>query len=392
MASLYQDLLKIRIQAGLKPYDIYERTRIPLDVIVEIEKGTINNNKQYQVTYLRSYVRSYAKSLGINDQDIITALDADASGSYTGSIAKLYLGESQSDLSGSINPVDHDEEILAADAVKAQAAGANPPSFNDVDKTGYSRPDSSKPHNLKTPSPPELQSVDWADMSRQLGSMQSFPYRSVITVIFLLAAGAAGYYYWSNLYQKDTETQPLQIQEQVHNTEPIAPAAGATTSTQVAPVQPATANQIDTMPASVVPVSPPTNEQITSNTQQSRTVSPGTLPDTLFITVHAAFDRLEPVRVTSDVNNTRSPYWVESNEAMRFDFLDNILIEGQLSRMAIWINGHLMEDFMEYSTSSRIIELSRDILAGYPHFFNTDSTGQNSNVQRPRAIHNRPIF
>jgi hypothetical protein len=400
MASLYQDLLNIRIKAGLTKNDIYERTRIPLDVISEIEKGTISSNKQYQLTYLRSYVRSYAKSLGVKEHDIIAGLDAEASGKYTGLIAKIYLGETISDQNAELSINEEEasskQSVPATDTTSLRATKEAPTTLNEIDKTGYSRPDPSKTHNLKTPAPPEIEAVDWADMGRKLGNMRSFPYRSVIVIFGLLLFGALGYYFWNNLPFDGSETDSPEVAEQVVNDQPItpsAPAAQTTGTTQSQPVPPPSDTARNIVEAQeTVPVSPPAREPTSTRPTPARTTTTGAMPDTLFVTVHAAQDRLEPVRVTSDVNNTRSPYWIESNEAMRFDFLDEIIIEGQLSRMAIWINGHLFEDFREFSTSNRIIELSRETLAGYPHFFNSEPDLENESIQRPRNIHNRPIF
>jgi len=387
MSSLYQDLLNIRIQAELTPRDIYERTRIPLDVISEIEKGTISSNRQYQLTYLRSYVRSYAKALGVDDKDVIEALDADAAGTYTGSIAKRYLGDSMVEESGKQEPADADLSTSSTTDNYSEATATQVPINNEIDKTGYSRPDPSKSHNLKTPAPPELQAVDWSDMGRKLGNINAFPYRYVFILLVVLLLGGVGYYLWNTWETQESASESDQVSEIISNAEPASPSVAGPVPSQPQPAAPA-ADPVQ----SSTPVSPRINETAAASPQTARTSPSVSMPDTLFVTVHAAIDRLEPIRVTSDVNNTRSPYWVESNEAMRFDFLNEIIIEGQLSRMAIWINGHLFEDFMEYSTSNRIIELSRDILAGYPQFFNNEPDDQTLSIQRPRAIHNRPIF
>src|SRR5690606_33461000 len=97
------------------------------------------------------------------------------------------------------------------------------------------------------------------------------------------------------------------------------------------------------------------------------------LPDTLLVIVHAANDKLEPIRVTSDVNNNRSPYWIEYNEAMRFDFFNQIDIQGQLDRMAIFVNGHLIEEIDSIRTGDRNIVLTRDFLSRRPFIFSDES-------------------
>jgi len=91
MALLNEDLVSVREAAGLKPNDIFEKTRIPLNIIDEIERGTIFTNRNHQLTYIRSYVRSYAKAIGIHEDDIVEALDQHQADRYEGLLAQKYL-------------------------------------------------------------------------------------------------------------------------------------------------------------------------------------------------------------------------------------------------------------------------------------------------------------
>ena len=69
----------------------FEKTRIPLNIIDEIERGTIFTNRNHQLTYIRSYVRSYAKAIGIHEDDIVEALDQHQADRYEGLLAQKYL-------------------------------------------------------------------------------------------------------------------------------------------------------------------------------------------------------------------------------------------------------------------------------------------------------------
>ena len=61
-------------------------------------------------------------------------------------------------------------------------------------------------------------------------------------------------------------------------------------------------------------------------------------PDTLQIVVYAAYDKLEPVRIGSDLRESVYPIWIEQGEAYYFDFNQEITIRGQLRRMLILFN------------------------------------------------------
>jgi hypothetical protein len=88
----------------------------------------------------------------------------------------------------------------------------------------------------------------------------------------------------------------------------------------------------------------------------------------------------------------RSPYWIETAEAMRFEFLDSITIEGQINRVAIWVNGHHFNDLMEFATGGRIIELTREALSQYAELFATQGDETSQTIDQPIIINDRPLF
>ena len=70
-------------------------------------------------------------------------------------------------------------------------------------------------------------------------------------------------------------------------------------------------------------------------------------PDTLQIVIYAAYDKLNPVRVGSDLKESVFPLWVEQGEAYYFDFKEEITIRGQFSRMLILFNNNVIEAPLE---------------------------------------------
>ncbi|HCI71511.1 MAG TPA: hypothetical protein DHV30_13330, partial [Balneola sp.] len=61
--SLGSDLETIRKEKNLSLEDIFEVTKIPVHTLISIEKDTLFKSSSESKTYLRSFVRSYAKAL-----------------------------------------------------------------------------------------------------------------------------------------------------------------------------------------------------------------------------------------------------------------------------------------------------------------------------------------
>ena len=108
--------------------------------------------------------------------------------------------------------------------------------------------------------------------------------------------------------------------------------------------------------------------EVLSNTQEQLD------SDTLSIVVYAAFDKLEPVRITSDLRNSTYPYWIEQGQAYRFGFRDEILIRGQFSRMLLIYNNTVIEDALErfYDGVENTIRITRSDLSSDEFSSNTE--------------------
>ncbi|MCC5925130.1 MAG: helix-turn-helix domain-containing protein [Bacteroidetes bacterium] len=377
MASLNEDLLAIRNKKQLKQSDIFEKTRIPLNIIDEIERGTIFTNKSHQLTYIRSYVRSYAKAIGVAEDDIIEALDEQKNEGYSGILYTRYLAD-PSDLStvdGGRTTQEESAETQDSE-VERKASGSD----STVTKGGneYSRPDPKRDYNQTTPPPPEMESVDWAGVGKRVtgSNNKAVVYTGLATAVLL----SAGLFYYLLLFSPEDEIDVATTEEL---TTPVVP-----DELQVDTEDPQTVTQPE-----VTPIPPPA--QLTPSAPVRPSTTPavtGAVPDTVRVILHAAGGVLEPVRVTSDINNTRSPYWIEDSQAMNFEFIDNIIIEGQISRVAVWINGHHFVDLMEYATGSRIIELSREALIQYPEMFSSAGDTTSQTIDPPSVINERPQF
>lgn len=78
----------------------------------------------------------------------------------------------------------------------------------------------------------------------------------------------------------------------------------------------------------------------------------GNLADTLYVTVYAVFDKLDPVRITSDLEDKVNPYWLEKGSARNFGFRDTLFVRADARKWVMIYNGHLVTDFSSFQVNS----------------------------------------
>src|SRR5699024_6070430 len=86
MSSLGNDLALIREQQSMSIDDVQKITKIPPPILQSIEDDSIFTQLDENITYIRSYVRSYAKAIHIDEPDIARALNEVEAGTYEGSL------------------------------------------------------------------------------------------------------------------------------------------------------------------------------------------------------------------------------------------------------------------------------------------------------------------
>ena len=119
-----------------------------------------------------------------------------------------------------------------------------------------------------------------------------------------------------------------------------------------------------------------------------------TLADTLELVIYAAYDKLEPVRVYTDVIGSLNPYWLEQGDAYIFEFVNTARIRGQYSRMVLMLNGHVIQNFRQrfLDPESGMIELTRDIFEGDNKWLQPPPDSLDIDAPPPSQVQNRPIF
>lgn len=324
MSSLGNDLATIRKRQHLSIEDIRDKTKIPIHILESIEDNSIFTDVEENITYIRSYVRGYGKALKLDDDLVVDALDQMEIGTYDGLLLKSVTGKGREEKAAPPGQTGAKKDEAVGKDKDITAAGP------DVDKPA---PDH---ETEKMPEPPSVSSVDWADMGKRFAPLQSKS-RIWIGIGFVLAIIAVVLFFF--VYQNSPTT---------FNNEPGE--------------SPVDLTQPEVAPDSLqVELNQAESEQQNGQTELTRTEARTSLADTLTLLVYAAYGKLEPVRVYSDLMGNINPYWIEQGEAIQFEFVNEIRIRGQYSRMALLFNGHLIENFRNqfYNNETRMIEIDR---------------------------------
>ncbi|HKL18551.1 MAG TPA: helix-turn-helix transcriptional regulator, partial [Halalkalibaculum sp.] len=218
MPSLGQDLAAIRKKLDLTVEDIHQATKIPLHIIESIEDDSIFENLGQNSTYIRSYVRSYAKKLEIDEERTIRALDQVERGSYTGILRDDSETGTIPKFTGKPGkpsaPQAEEKEEPAPEETEADEFKKEPA----PEGTGH-RPDVPD----KVTETPSVHSVDWVDMGRRFTPLKSRSRIWVgVAIIFIAIISVLGIYYFFIQGPEGTESSS-ESQSPVTTTEAVEP-------------------------------------------------------------------------------------------------------------------------------------------------------------------------
>lgn len=355
MPSLGNDLAALRKSRGISLDEIHRSTKIPKNVLASIEDNTIFADITNNPAYIRSYVRTYAKALSIEERKIVYALDKVEKGSYIGS---LIDDEQRQEL--------QEKNLLSAtDAQETNESEQEPASASSGDIWDESSASDSKKIFSK---PQQVGSVDWVDMGRQFQPTKSTNPKGrlafTIIILFVVAAFMVYWFYFRTLNSTTTDTSQEEPTRQTTTTAP------------------------DSVELDVIPPTSEDSAGLTNNTASS-TQPKEALSDTLSIVVYAAYGKLEPVRVYTDIIGNINPYWIEEGEAIQFNFVNNFQLRGTESNIILLMNGHMLTDFQErfFNPETGRIELTRSFFEGDTKWLQPPSNTLPVDVPRPSIIH-----
>lgn len=459
MSNFYDDLVRIRKEKRLSRQDVFYKCRIPMETIEAIEDGSMLAGKVRNKTYMRGYFRTYAKAIGISDEDITTALDEHDAGLYNQGLLTKYLpaaaeteGEGKGDDEHGTRPAESGKEkekekekvekeekktdkpdrppdAASSDKTdKTGKSGSKPPgsgkskiitpesqektaedidwedktlkkirSTSTAEYSSAEEPAKKAPAPVKLPDSPDVAGVDWASKVKQAvyrPQRNRLLWVILATLLALALALASIVWYWqSNEAEPGTSPAVDRGASVAPSPDPdLQPAPDATDPVAQDAI---TAEEPEVEEEVVPPVerTPLTREEIISQISAASTTG-----DTLFVYAYALHGNLEPIRVQSDIfgegalqNLASRPYWVEHYQAMQFDFLDEIVFQGNLARMVLVINGHVIEDFSNFFIDGSRISISRESLMDNGTF-EIAETDPFTTLDPPRSLVERPRF
>ena len=329
--SLGNDLASIRKSLKLTLDDVQSLSKIPLDILTGIEDNSYITDKSHNKTYMRSFVRTYAKVLGITDKAIVDALDSFEAGIYSHNLLKK-PEEKNPGFTLDTDALDEEEK-----------SELNPPDIQ-----------------TRIPEVPNTHSVDWAVYNKKISPTKKNNHvlgiMAPIFVVIILAV--SGYFFRDELSHLFEQKEV--VTEQTKDSEPSIILNENTIET------PQLSGEM-----------PNSNQENSKETFQKTNVFPvkPLLGDTLTLTVYAAFNNLDPVRITSDFTWHTNPYWIEKSFANNFDFKDTILVKGQYAKMLLLFNGHVIENPVDnyFNEAFNSIMLTRSVLSSEKYSQNSPS-------------------
>lgn len=379
MPSLGNDLKKIRNHLGYSVEDLRKATKLPLDTIKSIEDGTIFSDPHEINTYVRSFVRTYGRALKLDNDLMSKALDQEELGNYTDLLLRKFpeLMEEEPE-----KPERPPTDLAESDKKDTEEEKDQPPKkkrkkgtpsfhFAEEDNESENVPDdepAKKPASVQrgndssgSSSPPDVRSIDWAGMGKGFKKKRSQPPVWMISagLMILLIIAAAVLISQFGFFSSDDE----------------------------ADVQPGTTEMQE--PANEQNLSLDLSEEMPDQTEPEPVLS-----DTLQLTLYAAYGRLDPVRVWSDLKPRIDPYWLDEGTAYNFEFIDTIRVRGSYSDMLMFLNGNRIDDARAqyYNVEESAVELTRDIFNSDPRWATQVPFELPEGVAEPDTTVNRPSF
>jgi len=318
MSTLAEDFKTCRKRLNISLEDISKSTRVPVSLFASIEDGTFFSNPSFTRTYIRSFSRMYGKAIKLDEADVVRALDEDEAEMYSGFLHKKYvLGEVEKPIVVPPIPVQRDQQATVR---------VEPASQRVVDQLPP------KPEPQRTPIESD-RTVDWADMNAKINRPKQNSNTTIYLVMALMVVllAAAAIYFWYNPFDSSSESvvsQPLQNEA----TQVVNPAESVPQDAVVDPIQ------------SLI------------------------LPDTLKLVVYAINEKLDPVRITSDLKERVNPYWIERGAGREFEFRDTLIVRADPNRFALIYNGHLISTFRDFRFDDDTLNfrLTRNLLKQRP--------------------------
>lgn len=323
--SFASDLREIRKKHGVDRKAVLDATRLADDVIEQLEENALVNHPAFNHVYLRSLLRVYGEAIGIDREDILTALDAVFDGSYAGSLAQVYLGHTPEAVVSEVDPSQSAVEEYGGEG--KSSSETEDPRANGADS--HTNEDT---HVAEAPG-----SEDSADGREATGGAESIPASGINEDAHRLrepeveaprTASKAQSDLWERLFGGKTFLLP--------NLSGTSMAVVVGVSFIVLVWLAVTTLRSLSVNDTTLVVSP-------DSTFQEAVVLPPRviLPDSILGAIIAADEPLDPIRITVD-RDLRKPYWVEYQDTHRVAFRERLVLEREADHTRVLIDGYVL--------------------------------------------------
>lgn len=385
MNSIGKDFATIRNHQGLSLEEMHRKTRIPLEILQRIENDDLLEEDGSNRIYARGFIRTYAKTLKVDDESILHSLDQYEIGNYNGLLLESFPELKALQKSKDKTDKSDQEKSGSANRSEGNSVSGKSTKKGDTKRAGSNESDkhkslksSKKPAGKSTVSSipvssgtamndPAIENYNWAQVGGRVKSSnrKASPWVIGILIIILILAGAIYLIY-------DSESMDLSAN---------VPDTGEMTSP--------TSDEMDEggfrLDLDVDDGNEPEEEPVPAAAE---------LDEVLYLTLYAAYERLDPVRVYSDMKPRFDPYWMEQGTAFNFEFQDTIRVTGQYQNMLLFLNGHRIENFRQnfYKPEAEAVELTRDLFTDESQWATQIPLDVPEGVDEPDSISIRPIF
>jgi len=289
-ANLARDLRRIRESRNISIDELNIQTKIPRTLLASFEERVLFDHDQFNRVYLRSFVRTYAATIGVSADIAVESLEAAAEGRYDGRLAREYLGEEVDYLPAAAESTTDDQG--AAHAVSEEndpPVEPTPVAIEDeTDESDWAA--TSPPSRKPTPPKPRVsRSPSHSSRRSNAGSWVGIVFG--VIVVGGIVWGLITVFGGGGDFTSDGDTVAVVDTQEVDIAEPEAPRPRVT------------------------------------------------LDESMVFYVVAESGPVDPIRVTVD-DDLRRPYWIEEGDSMRFVANERIVFEERLDLIRLNLQGY----------------------------------------------------
>lgn len=305
------DLAAVRVKKKVSLEDIQVVTKVYPHIISQFEQDGLQDHHLFNHLYVRAFVRSYAKVVGISQDETAEIYDKALKGRYRRQLAVMHLGLDQEE-AGPETEIEEEAEIEPAikEASSERVPRAMSSSTVSSSRIEY-RPASTGNEDTNWLDSFIEQANKLVDLAREHGAIQ--------WGILVVGIGLSLIVILQLLSFNDAEED--------------SPLAAMTEEPVVEVTAPENNDTLEAAPA-VATV--------------SRSLENVVLKDSLELFVIAATGKLDPFRIKLD-NDLRRPYWLDEGDSMKFYISNRVIVEDNLDAMQILLEGFT---YPIYSTDS----------------------------------------